>query len=105
MKQIVLIIFLLTICSYAQAQEMKGMGMPKKQKQPVTYTCPMHPEIHATKPGNCPKCGMKLVKEKPADKVSSRRAYTNDGQLKGNGQYLRYGYAQSKPGIHKNNGQ
>jgi hypothetical protein len=24
----------------------------------------MHPEIHATKPGNCPKCGMKLIKEK-----------------------------------------
>jgi FtsP/CotA-like multicopper oxidase with cupredoxin domain len=24
----------------------------------------MHPEIHATKPGNCPKCGMKLVREK-----------------------------------------
>lgn len=33
--------------------------------QPVTYTCPMHPEIHSLKPGNCPKCGMKLVKEKP----------------------------------------
>ena len=31
----------------------------------TTYTCPMHPEIHATKPGNCPKCGMALVKEKP----------------------------------------
>jgi len=24
----------------------------------------MHPEIHSPKPGNCPKCGMKLVKEK-----------------------------------------
>ncbi len=35
-----------------------------KQVQPVTYTCPMHPEIHASKPGNCPKCGMKLVIEK-----------------------------------------
>ncbi len=44
------------------------MQMPAKENnnptQPVTYTCPMHPEIHATKPGNCPKCGMKLVKEK-----------------------------------------
>ncbi|RNL51690.1 copper oxidase [Pedobacter jejuensis] len=30
-----------------------------------TYTCPMHPEVHASKPGNCPKCGMKLVKEAP----------------------------------------
>ena len=53
----------------AQAQEMKGMSMEKKevkfQVQSVTYTCFMHPEVHAAKPGNCPKCGMKLVKEKP----------------------------------------
>ena len=33
--------------------------------QTVTYTCIMHPEIHAPKPGNCPKCGMVLIKEKP----------------------------------------
>jgi ssDNA-binding Zn-finger/Zn-ribbon topoisomerase 1 len=25
------------------------------------YTCPMHPEIRADKPGKCPKCGMALV--------------------------------------------
>jgi len=46
---------------------MKGMDMNKTEikQQPATYTCPMHPEIHSTKPGNCPKCGMKLIKEKP----------------------------------------
>ncbi|MEP7376120.1 MAG: multicopper oxidase domain-containing protein [Chitinophagaceae bacterium] len=38
---------------------------PGKKDQPVTYTCEMHPEIHADKPGICPKCGMKLVMEKP----------------------------------------
>jgi len=27
------------------------------------YTCPMHPEITGDKPGNCPVCGMKLVKK------------------------------------------
>lgn len=27
----------------------------------VTYTCPMHPEVVADKPGKCPKCGMPLV--------------------------------------------
>ena len=57
------------IYSFASAQEMKGMDMTKKENtqkaQPTTYTCVMHPEIHNTKPGNCPKCGMKLVKEKP----------------------------------------
>src|SRR5438094_3318277 len=25
------------------------------------YTCPMHPEVITDHPGNCPKCGMKLV--------------------------------------------
>lgn len=67
MKKVTIIIFILTTFSYAQAQDMKGMDMDKKEikQQPVTYTCPMHPEIHSTKPGNCPKCGMKLIKEKP----------------------------------------
>ena len=27
------------------------------------YTCPMHPEVQADKPGNCPKCGTKLVEK------------------------------------------
>ena len=31
------------------------------------YTCPMHPEILQDKPGNCPKCGMTLVKMKSAN--------------------------------------
>jgi hypothetical protein len=28
----------------------------------ATYTCPLHPEVKSDKPGNCPKCGMALVK-------------------------------------------
>ena len=27
----------------------------------VTYTCPMHPEVHSDHPGHCPKCGMELM--------------------------------------------
>ncbi|WP_344848257.1 multicopper oxidase domain-containing protein [Pedobacter jeongneungensis] len=50
---------------------MEGMKMlaekleSKPKEESVTYTCPMHPEIHDSKPGNCPKCGMKLIREKP----------------------------------------
>lgn len=25
------------------------------------YTCPMHPDVRADKPGDCPVCGMHLV--------------------------------------------
>jgi Heavy metal binding domain len=32
----------------------------------MTYTCPMHPKVISDHPGNCPKCGMKLVPRQPA---------------------------------------
>ena len=76
MKQIILIASLLSVCSFAFAQDMKDMpGMKttvtknetKKPTNPtsgkVIYTCVMHPEVKKDKPGNCPKCGMKLVKK------------------------------------------
>jgi len=31
------------------------------------YTCPMHPEVVRSAPGNCPKCGMTLVPQTKAD--------------------------------------
>ncbi|WP_445722491.1 multicopper oxidase domain-containing protein [Flavobacterium sp.] len=64
MKKTTLIVILLIWNNFAQAQNMKGMDMSKKETQQVTYTCVMHPEIHAIQPGKCPKCGMDLVKEK-----------------------------------------
>ncbi|KGP62568.1 haloacid dehalogenase [Legionella norrlandica] len=30
---------------------------------PIVYTCPMHPEIRQSSPGNCPICGMALESE------------------------------------------
>ena len=35
------------------------------------YTCPMHPEVVADHPGNCPKCGMKLVPLKQGERRTS----------------------------------
>jgi P-type Cu+ transporter len=31
----------------------------------VTYVCPMDPDVRASKPGPCPKCGMALEPERP----------------------------------------
>ncbi|MGY0039374.1 heavy metal-binding domain-containing protein [Pedobacter sp. NJ-S-72] len=66
MKNIITV-FLLIFYSAVSAQEMKGMNMAPKENSKstqATYTCPMHPEIQSNKPGNCPKCGMKLVVQK-----------------------------------------
>ncbi len=57
------------------------MTMPDVQ-QPVTYTCPMHPEIHADKPGNCPKCGMPLVKEKGNSVMPEKMDTDNNTAMK-----------------------
>ncbi|MFV8338246.1 multicopper oxidase domain-containing protein [Flavobacterium sp. LB3P21] len=66
--RIILIVLILFIGSFVQAENSNDRNISKKmaiqQVQPVTYTCVMHPEIHATKPGKCPKCGMDLIKEK-----------------------------------------
>lgn len=35
----------------------------------VKYTCSMHPKVESNKPGNCPKCGMRLSKKEPEIKV------------------------------------
>ena len=80
MKYLFLILILFSASSVLAQHDMhnmparqSGAAMPKaKPAQQVIYTCPMHPEIRSTKPGNCPKCGMKLVpvKTTPAPKTS-----------------------------------
>ena len=57
----------------------RGMGMTTNETRvsnligasdaPQTgavYVCPMHPEVRSDKEGECPKCGMALVKQQPA---------------------------------------
>ncbi|CDZ47555.1 copper-transporting P-type ATPase [Neorhizobium galegae] len=38
---------------------------PVAEGQAVVYTCPMHPQVRQTAPGNCPICGMTLEPETP----------------------------------------
>jgi FtsP/CotA-like multicopper oxidase with cupredoxin domain len=46
---------------------------------PVTYACPMHPEVTSDQPGRCPKCGMKLLAVEPASQqMANHHAATHD---------------------------
>ena len=38
-------------------------GKMKKMDAAAIYSCPMHPEVTSTKPGDCSTCGMALVKK------------------------------------------
>jgi transcription initiation factor IIE alpha subunit len=74
-KIIVLIVAVLLFAPVIFAQSKAG-------KQDTTqhvayYTCPMHPDVLADKPGKCPKCGMDLnlsSKEELKSKVT--KTYT-----------------------------
>lgn len=48
----------------------------KTAQQTVKYTCSMHPEVVKDKPGNCPKCGMKLVEKKEVKKQGMKKDST-----------------------------
>ncbi|GAB3546538.1 heavy metal translocating P-type ATPase [Noviherbaspirillum agri] len=43
-----------------------GPGPAEPTPAGTIYTCPMHPEIRQTAPGNCPKCGMALEPVMPS---------------------------------------
>ncbi len=44
----------------------KEMDMSKMIAGSTYFTCQMHPQIHEKKPGQCPICGMTLIKKTPA---------------------------------------
>jgi membrane fusion protein, copper/silver efflux system len=56
-------VLLLAGCSKDTPNEGKS-GDATTQSTATKYTCSMHPDVVQDKPGNCPKCGMKLVEKR-----------------------------------------
>src|SRR5689334_588912 len=51
MKKLIFLVLLTSVCFVAGAQTK------------IIWTCPMHPQVQKNSPGNCPICGMTLVKK------------------------------------------
>ncbi|MEX1138707.1 MAG: heavy metal-binding domain-containing protein [Bacteroidota bacterium] len=62
---VIFLVGLFVIGGAIQAQdESKKEGKSERQHQEkAVYACPMHPEVKSDKQGECPKCGMTLVKQ------------------------------------------
>ena len=79
MKKVIMaiaIILAATTVTFAQMKtDSTHMNMKFAHKK---YTCPMHPEVVRSKPGKCPKCGMKLV----AMKMKGKKMAKPTGEMK-----------------------
>jgi Cu(I)/Ag(I) efflux system membrane fusion protein len=55
--KIAVLLFVLVVTACKQKPQQVAM-----QQNKAYYTCSMHPQVHEEHPGNCPICGMKLIK-------------------------------------------
>src|SRR5687767_12230234 len=54
---------------------------PVEAEQGSTYYCPMHPSVTTNKPGNCPICGMKLVKRSGSQQADAATQLASSAKL------------------------
>src|ERR1043165_7166199 len=47
----------------------------------VYYTCSMHPQIHADRPGDCPVCGMRLIAVSRTSNNTTKEIHLNSEQI------------------------
>lgn len=65
--------FVVASCSNSNTTKTEQLALDE------TYTCTMHNEVMSDQPGECPKCGMHLVKQKMTaeqQKMKNEGTYT-----------------------------
>jgi hypothetical protein len=55
----------LLLAQWAAAAGLAGQQKPPGTDSPNDWVCPMDPDVHASKAGKCPRCGMTLVLHVP----------------------------------------
>lgn len=78
MKTIIVALAILSAASTTTFAQVKQTTTHKHQKNKVAtkYTCAMHPEVVKSKPGKCPKCGMKLTAMKTKKTTATQKTDT-----------------------------
>ena len=84
---VVIVAFIFSACSKSEESGKDEHALVKQQDY---WTCPMHPQIHADRPGACPICNMDLIKKVVDEKEepASDQDMTNMVALSGKKQVL-----------------
>ena len=54
----------MNVFSYTAIVAQEQVQTKEQVENKPVYTCSMHPEVVSDQPGDCPKCGMKLIEKK-----------------------------------------
>jgi len=63
MKKLIIICLAAVLTSCGQPASKQTPTSTSANESKTVYTCTMHPDVKADKPGICPKCGMDLVEK------------------------------------------
>ncbi|MES2278669.1 MAG: efflux RND transporter periplasmic adaptor subunit [Bacteroidota bacterium] len=78
MNKLIYILLLFTVSVTACKQKPKPIA---NQQNKVYYTCSMHPQVHEDHDGNCPICGMKLIRVELTDAANTNTITLNATQM------------------------